>query len=230
MTAETDALRLVPEPRAIDTAPRDGTMLRLWVRYPEGASWTPLDDARESWTIGFNNFDNTEEDRWQVVGWCWSHDHLVEAANDVEVLGWLPFHGDAAPAVQPAAGREEAALPGPVTDEWAERFCDAVNWSPDGQECKTVEGEFRCVSFRDLAKGYILSAIATNPNEVHPPAQGSESGGEVERLRVLLDNLVIAQTLSREIRQSATDEARSYLYQLRQAALSQPGPASEGTT
>lgn len=55
------------------------------------------------------------------------------------------------------------AVKGEVTDEWAERFCEAVNWSPDGQECKTVEGQLRCVSFRDLAKGYILAAIATDP-------------------------------------------------------------------
>lgn len=94
----TDALRLAPEPRAIADAPRDGTMLRLWVRYSEDGSWTPLEDAYESWTVGFNNFDNTEEDRWQIVGWCWSHDHLLEAANDVEILGWLPFHGETVPA------------------------------------------------------------------------------------------------------------------------------------
>lgn len=87
-----------PTPNPISTAPADGTLLRLWVRYPEGGSWTPLDDARESWTVGFNNRDNTEEDQWQVVGWCWSHDHLVEAADDVEVLGWLPLHGDSATA------------------------------------------------------------------------------------------------------------------------------------
>ena len=85
-----------PTPNAISSAPADGSLLRLWVRYPEGGSWTPLDDARESWTVGFNNRDNTEEDQWQVVGWCWSHDHLVEAADDVEVLGWLPLHGDIA--------------------------------------------------------------------------------------------------------------------------------------
>lgn len=91
-----------PTPNPISTAPRDGKMLRLWVRYPEGGSWTPLDDARESWTIGFNNFENTQDDRWQVVGWCWSHDHFVEAADDVEVLGWLPFHSDVAAALLPS--------------------------------------------------------------------------------------------------------------------------------
>lgn len=92
-----------PEPQPMGEAPRDGTMLRLWVRYPEGGSWTPLDDARESWTVGFNNRDNTGDDRWQVVGWCWSHDHLIEASDDVEVLGWLPFHGE---RPLPATGAE----------------------------------------------------------------------------------------------------------------------------
>lgn len=76
---------------------------------------------------------------------------------------------------------------GEVTDEWAERFCEAVNWSPDGRECKTVEGELRCVSFRDLAKGYILSAIATNPHGAHPPAQASETGGEDSAFKVASD-------------------------------------------
>lgn len=86
------------EPNAlpIDLAPRDGTFLRLRVRYEphSGKSWTPLDDAEESWTIGFNNLDNTGEDRWQVVGWDWSQDFLLEAV-DAEVIGWLPFHGEA---------------------------------------------------------------------------------------------------------------------------------------
>lgn len=57
---------------------------------------------------------------------------------------------------------------GEVDDEWADKFCEAVNWSPDGQECRTVEGVMRCVTFRDLAKGYILSAIATQPGVSHP--------------------------------------------------------------
>lgn len=47
-----------------------------------------------------------------------------------------------------------------------------------------------------------------------PLALGGQKG-DSETLRVLLDNLVIAQTLSKDIRQKATDEARSYLYDLR---------------
>lgn len=57
------------------------------------------------------------------------------------------------------------------------------------------------------------------------------SAGDVERitLRTLLDNLVIAQGLSREIRERATDEARSYLYRTRSQVPSQaPAAQKEG--
>lgn len=95
------------EPNAlpIDLAPRDGTILRLRVRYKAGVKgvWTPLEDAEESWTIGFNSLDNTGEDRWQFVGWDWSQDYLLEAPGG-EVIGWLPFHGEQArPSPPPAA-------------------------------------------------------------------------------------------------------------------------------
>ncbi|HBV13398.1 MAG TPA: hypothetical protein DEB60_09780 [Brevundimonas sp.] len=53
-----------------------------------------------------------------------------------------------------------------------------------------------------------VSALATR--EEAPAEAGAQ-----ETLRVLLDNLVIAQSLSKELRQRATDEARSYLYALR---------------
>ncbi|WP_313008431.1 hypothetical protein [Brevundimonas vesicularis] len=55
-----------------------------------------------------------------------------------------------------------------------------------------------------------------------PLALGGQKG-DSETLRVLLDNLVIAQTLSKDIRQKATDEARSYLYDLRHT----PQPSGE---
>jgi|GEM_PF-1875057 len=56
---------------------------------------------------------------------------------------------------------------------------------------------------------------------------GQHSSGEVETLRVLLDNLVIAQALSKDIRQKATDEARSYLYDLRHAPTPAEAPVAE---
>lgn len=88
-----------PVALSLDGAPRDGTMLRLRVRYEaanQDEAWTPLEDSEESWTIGFNNFDNTGDDRWQFVGWDWSQDHLLEATGGV-VIGWLPFHTRPAP-------------------------------------------------------------------------------------------------------------------------------------
>ena len=93
-----------PLPLPIDLAPRDGRMLRLWVRYNADSeeAWTPLDDAEESWTAGFNNFDNTGDDRWQFIGWDWSHDYLLEAPGGT-VIGWLPFHGEAALSPAPPA-------------------------------------------------------------------------------------------------------------------------------
>lgn len=64
-----------------------------------------------------------------------------------------------------------------------------------------------------------------------PLALGGQQG-DSETLRVLLDNLVIAQTMSKDIRQKATDEARSYLYDLRhtpaRAEAQDEGAAGEG--
>lgn len=75
----------VPEPLPIDAAPRDGTMLRLLVRFTEHAT----DDSEEAWTIGSNSFDANGEDAWQFAGWCWTHDHFTEGKGTP--IGWLPM-------------------------------------------------------------------------------------------------------------------------------------------
>lgn len=77
-------------PRPINTAPRDGRLLRLLVDWSGEGSRHPIADAAQGWTIGFNNRDNVEEDEWQIAGWCWSHDHFTEGRG--RVIGWLPFH------------------------------------------------------------------------------------------------------------------------------------------
>lgn len=51
---------------------------------------------------------------------------------------------------------------------WAERFCRAVNWEPEGCEVKTIEGILHRVTLRDLATGYIRIAI----NEAAAPTTG----------------------------------------------------------
>lgn len=66
----------------IHTAPRDGQMLWLWVKYPDvtRAPWVPLGDHMEGWTLGFNSFDHTGIDEWQFVGWHWSQDCFTDAS------------------------------------------------------------------------------------------------------------------------------------------------------
>jgi hypothetical protein len=178
----------------IDLAPRDGTFLRLRVRYEphSGKSWTPLEDAELSWTIGFNNLENTGEDRWQVVGWDWSQDFLLEAV-DAEVMGWLPFHGElaASPALAATSGGGEALA----------RLTRAVAYH-DEQSAAGVKCDYVSVLAKDIS---VALSAQTAP----------AGGGDVQTLRVLLDNLVIAQRLSRELREQATDQARSYLYNTR---------------
>lgn len=71
--------------RDMASAPRDGTMLRLLVRFEEHST----EDDEDAPTIGANNFDNDGEDRWQFAGWCWSHDHFVDGKG--EPIGWLPM-------------------------------------------------------------------------------------------------------------------------------------------
>lgn len=78
-------------PRPMDTAPRDGTMIRLLVQFEENAT---EDTADPVWTIGACNDDNVGEDErvgWQFAGWCWTHDHFTEGKGTP--VGWLPMVG-----------------------------------------------------------------------------------------------------------------------------------------
>ncbi|MCD7039696.1 hypothetical protein LRQ11_23365 [Pseudomonas sp. MAFF 311095] len=69
----------------MDSAPRDGTMLRLLVEFEDHST----EDADQAPTIGANNFDNDGVDRWKFAGWCWSHDHFTEGRGIP--VGWLPM-------------------------------------------------------------------------------------------------------------------------------------------
>lgn len=75
-----------PTPLPMLCAPRCGEMLRLLVKFTEH----PIEDEKESWTIGSNSFDADGVDEWQFAGWCWSHDHFTEGKGTP--IGWLPFH------------------------------------------------------------------------------------------------------------------------------------------
>ncbi len=73
------------------TAPRDGTTLRLLVRYDhDDMGSNPLKDSEApSWTIGHNSFDNTGEDEWSIAGWDWEQDCYTHSTGTP--IGWLPF-------------------------------------------------------------------------------------------------------------------------------------------
>lgn len=57
----------------------------------------------------------------------------------------------------------EGAVAVEPDDAWAERYCSAVNWCPDGTENKYIEGVLLSITFRELAKGHIKAVINTAP-------------------------------------------------------------------
>ena len=68
----------------MDSAPRDGTIVRLLVDFEDGA----LEDTDQPvWTIGANYID--QENAWQFAGWNWTHDCFTEGSGTP--IGWLPM-------------------------------------------------------------------------------------------------------------------------------------------
>lgn len=74
----------VTDPQSPEVAPKDGRLLWLFVDYSIGSN--PLEDQIKSWTLGFNNLENTGIDQWQFVGWDWEQDCFTEGHG--EVIGW----------------------------------------------------------------------------------------------------------------------------------------------
>lgn len=70
--------------RSPETAPMDGTIIELNIEYTNGHS--PLHDAIVAPTIGWNSFDDTGDDCWEIVGWDWSQDHIRNGRG--KILGW----------------------------------------------------------------------------------------------------------------------------------------------
>lgn len=72
--------------KPINTAPRDGTIIRLLVEFKENS----LEDTSDSvQTIGHSNSDHDQENEWQFAGWCWTHDIYTQGKG--VPIGWLPF-------------------------------------------------------------------------------------------------------------------------------------------
>lgn len=116
-TTTTAAIEALP----IETAPKNGTMLRLLVDYTDEGE-NPLEDEHHAWTIGFNQLSDTEEDVWEFAGWSWEQDCF--SAGVGKVIGWLPFHAarDLVPAL--AAERDAALNEGAKLAAWQCAFTD----------------------------------------------------------------------------------------------------------
>lgn len=105
-----------PQALPIETAPRDGTLVRLLVRFDEHA----IDDGEGPfWTIGHNSSELNDCDEWQFAGWCWTHDHFTAGAGTP--VGWLPFH-----AVSAFDAWDAYLGLRPATADLVHRFADAL--------------------------------------------------------------------------------------------------------
>ena len=105
----------VVKPLPMDTAPRDGTMVRLLVEFTDHAT---EDCVGPAWTIGANNDDEVGEDErvgWQFAGWCWTHDHFTEGRG--KPVGWLPML-----AAAPAASGVDTS----TNEAWVERAQEKI--------------------------------------------------------------------------------------------------------
>lgn len=95
----------------METAPKDGTLVRLLVEFEDHAT----EDGEEPQpTIGSNTWDNHHEfDEWQFAGWDWCQDRYTQGIGTP--IGWLPMLGTAAPlgldASAAAAGTYAPAAP-----------------------------------------------------------------------------------------------------------------------
>lgn len=67
--------------------PKNGEMYLLLVEIVNRDNWYPTEDDTIFRTIGFNNLENTEEDRWQCAGWDWCHDEFCETSG--KIIGWM---------------------------------------------------------------------------------------------------------------------------------------------
>ena len=92
--AEIDALKAAQQWRPIESAPKDGSAVRLLIN---GGDF-PLIDADTWETIG--NFGvGEDQSAWTFAGWCWTHDEY--RTGNGEVIGWLPL---TTPAIAKARG------------------------------------------------------------------------------------------------------------------------------
>ena len=76
----------------VDTAPKDGRMLKLKMRdRDDEPTYNRTDDAVEWVTIGFNNLKHDGEDEWRWAGWDWCGDEFTRGIGG-QVVAWREFN------------------------------------------------------------------------------------------------------------------------------------------
>ena len=76
--------------RPMETAPKDGTIVRLLVDYSGEDACHPLEDAQITHTIGGCTDDHTGLcEGWKFAGWSWEQDCFCEGRG--KSIGWLPL-------------------------------------------------------------------------------------------------------------------------------------------
>jgi hypothetical protein len=70
-------------------APRDATLLLLLIAPDDDIRNALEDTAGYSRTVGFNNFDNDDEDKWVFAGWMWDNDCFVDGSGNP--VAWMLF-------------------------------------------------------------------------------------------------------------------------------------------
>lgn len=82
----------VPDALPMDTAPTNGTMVRLLVDFEDNS----LEDTDQPvWTVGACYASDSNGDVWQFAGWNWSHECFTEGHG--KPIGWLPMLASAQP-------------------------------------------------------------------------------------------------------------------------------------
>lgn len=122
---------------SMESAPLDGTLVRLLVRFDNNA----IEDTSEpTVTIGSHN-----DGEWNFVGWCWHTDEWARGSGDL--LGWLPLYT----APQAAQAQPIADLRADFERECSDtdKLLTALGWSPEN--CRTDGGS--------LKLGMILEAL-----------------------------------------------------------------------
>ena len=76
----------------IGTAPKDARLIALLVDHSDAPTWAPFEDKNIGWTIGFNAYEHTGDDLWEIVGWDWQQDQFTNST--AKILGWRPFDTD----------------------------------------------------------------------------------------------------------------------------------------